>query len=128
MDTKEMNEGIEHEEDKGSSLKNIEYEYAQIPCDQLVEFGLKNAAIFPPHKEPTRSLMLQSVKELGVLESIIVRALKDNRFEIIDSEQRWRYAMAVGLKYINAKVGKNINDDQAFRLYAMLNSYTRYRR
>lgn len=128
MDTKEMDDGIEHEKGKGSSFNNIEYEYVQIPCGQLIEFGRKNTKVFPPYDDGVGTLMFISIEKLGVLEPITVRALKDNRFEIIDGEQRWRYAMAVGLKYINAKVAKNINDNQAFTLYAMLNGCMRYRR
>lgn len=50
-----------------------------------------------------------SITELGVLQPVLVRALDDERFELVAGERRWRAAKRAGLQAIPAIV-RQIND------------------
>lgn len=54
-------------------------------------------------EEPMASLTA-SIRELGVLQPILVRALGDDRYELIAGERRWRAARRAGLQTIPALV------------------------
>lgn len=44
--------------------------------------------------------LAESIRELGVIEPIVVRLLEDKKYEIIAGERRWRAAQVAGLKQI----------------------------
>ncbi|MCS7232926.1 MAG: ParB/RepB/Spo0J family partition protein [Synergistetes bacterium] len=48
--------------------------------------------------------LASSIKEVGVLQPIIVREIGENRYELIAGERRWRAARLAGLSYIPAMV------------------------
>ncbi len=50
--------------------------------------------------EDTLSSLAASVRELGVLQPVLVRATGDDRFELIAGERRWRAAKRAGLATI----------------------------
>ncbi|MEX2659217.1 MAG: ParB/RepB/Spo0J family partition protein [Acidimicrobiales bacterium] len=50
--------------------------------------------------EDTMSSLAASVRELGVLQPVLVRAVEDDTFEIIAGERRWRAAKRAGLATI----------------------------
>jgi chromosome segregation DNA-binding protein len=47
-----------------------------------------------------------SIKVQGVMQPILVRQLKDNSYEIIAGERRWRAAQLAGLDHVPALVRK----------------------
>ena len=51
-----------------------------------------------------------SVRELGVLQPVLVRATGDDRFELIAGERRWRAAKRAGLQTIPAVVKESTDD------------------
>jgi len=58
--------------------------------------------------------LADSIKKRGLLEEILVRP-KDEYFEIVLGERRWRACKLLGLKIVKAKV-QDLSDDEAFEL------------
>ncbi|MDR0770778.1 MAG: ParB/RepB/Spo0J family partition protein [Burkholderiales bacterium] len=56
--------------------------------------------------------LAQSVREQGLMQPILVRAVSDSRYEIIAGERRWRAAQRAGLKEVPVLV-KTIPDQTA---------------
>ncbi|MBP9752250.1 MAG: ParB/RepB/Spo0J family partition protein [Proteobacteria bacterium] len=44
--------------------------------------------------------LIESIKDRGVLQPIVVRKMSDDKFEIIAGERRWRAAKEAGLKHV----------------------------
>jgi len=59
--------------------------------------------------------LAESIKEQGVMQPILVRAIDGGRFEIIAGERRWRAAQRAGLREVPALV-KDVNDHNALAL------------
>ena len=54
--------------------------------------------------------LARSIKSQGILQPIVVRLLKNNQYEIIAGERRWRGAQIAGLHEIPALI-KNMSDE-----------------
>lgn len=76
-------------------------------------------SIVPNQFQPRKSFnddslqsLASSVRELGVLQPIIVRPLEGqpSRFELIAGERRWRAAMLAGLETVPVLVQDSVND------------------
>lgn len=59
--------------------------------------------------------LAESIKAQGVMQPIVIRALTDDRYEIIAGERRWRAAQMAGLDTIPAII-REINDDTAIAM------------
>lgn len=77
--------------------------------------------IDPSKFQPRRSIDGQALKELresieqwGVLEPILIRR-KEDRFEIISGERRWRACQDLGLEEIPCII-KDVSDEESFKL------------
>ena len=81
---------------------------------RLLKVGSLQAGKYQPRKafdeEPLQELVA-SIREVGVLDPILVRAVGAQRFEIIAGERRWRAAQQVGLAEIPALV-RELSDQQ----------------
>jgi ParB family chromosome partitioning protein len=81
---------------------------------RLLKVGSLQAGKYQPRKafdeEPLQEL-IASIREVGVLDPILVRAVGPQRFEIIAGERRWRAAQQVGLGEIPALV-RELSDSQ----------------
>jgi ParB family chromosome partitioning protein len=82
------------------------------------------ASIRPNPDQPRRRLdpesiaaLAQSVAAAGVIQPLIVRALRDGRYELIAGERRWRAAQRAGLETVPALVR---DEDEARRLETAL--------
>jgi ParB family chromosome partitioning protein len=69
------------------------------------------AAIEPNPHQPRRhfdeeslAALTASIRELGILQPILVRRLTDDRYELIAGERRWRSARRAGLSTVPAVV------------------------
>jgi ParB family chromosome partitioning protein len=94
---------------------------ALIPTEVAVAGGaslleLPTGAIEPNRLQPrehfdedTLASLTASVRELGVLQPILVRRLGDDRYELIAGERRWRAAKRAGLPTVPALV-REIDD------------------
>jgi ParB family chromosome partitioning protein len=74
-------------------------ETKQIPIKQLVDFSQH---IFKPYDDERLQNLVDSVKESGVLEPIVVRAIGGNKYEILSGHNRRNAAAKAGLKSISA--------------------------
>lgn len=78
--------------------------------------------IVPNRNQPRRRFaqheideLVESVKNNGVLQPVLVRGLPDGKFELIAGERRWRAAMQAGIATIPAVV-KNVSDHEVMEL------------
>jgi ParB family chromosome partitioning protein len=85
-------------------------ETKQIPIKQLVDFSQH---IFKPYDNERLQNLVDSVKESGVLEPIVVRAIGGNKYEILSGHNRRNAAAKAGLKTIPAVVMTDVSDDEA---------------
>ncbi len=67
--------------------------------------------------------LADSIKTHGVMQPIVVRASKDNRYEIIAGERRWRASLLIGLDVIPAII-RDVND-QAVIAMALIENIQR---
>ncbi|MGH9185694.1 MAG: ParB/RepB/Spo0J family partition protein, partial [Acidimicrobiales bacterium] len=91
---------------------------ALIPAEVSGEIGLTSAlvdlplsSIAPNRNQPRRAFdeetlgaLTASIRELGILQPVLVRPIDDDRYELIAGERRWRAAKRAGLQSIPAIV------------------------
>ncbi len=94
-------------------------ELAAVPGAEFAEIEV--GKISPNPKQP-RSVfdedameeLVHSVKEIGLLQPIVVRRLEDDKYELVMGERRWRATQAAGLTTIPAIV-RDTSDDVMLR-------------
>ena len=82
--------------------------------------SLNVSQIQPNKEQPRKNFKENEIKELaasiksqGLLQPIIVRHLKDNSYEIIAGERRWRAAQSAGVHEVDCII-KKFNDYELF--------------
>lgn len=82
--------------------------YAEIPL----------ASVTPNPRQPRTEFdedllneLVESIREVGLLQPIVVRPLKDDRFELVMGERRWRASQLAGKKMIPAIVRRTEEHD-----------------
>lgn len=97
-------------------------EYQEIPVTRLHPFSRKGAFDFSRHGSELSTRFVQTVKEYGIIEAVIVRKSPTQRdfFEIISGESRWTHAKEAGLDSVPCRV-MTLDDDKAYRLFVILN-------
>jgi ParB family transcriptional regulator, chromosome partitioning protein len=82
--------------------------FAEVPVD----------AITPNPKQPRHTFdeeamneLVHSVREVGLLQPIVVRRLDGDRYELVMGERRWRATQQAGLPVIPAIVRETTDDD-----------------
>ena len=75
-------------------------------------------AITPNPRQPRRSFdddaldeLAESIRQVGLLQPVVVRALGPGRYELVMGERRWRAAQRAGLTEIGAIVKQTQDDD-----------------
>jgi ParB family transcriptional regulator, chromosome partitioning protein len=75
-------------------------------------------AITPNPRQPRRSFdedaldeLAESIKQVGLLQPVVVRTLGPGRYELVMGERRWRAAQRAGLTEIGAIVKQTQDDD-----------------
>ena len=97
------------------TTKNLRSEYMQwesvtyLKIDDLVDF---EAQPFKVVDDEAMQELVDSIKTVGVLVPIIVRRIKDGKYEIISGHRRKRACMLAGKNTIPAVVTE-LNDDEA---------------
>ncbi|HEX8567933.1 MAG TPA: ParB/RepB/Spo0J family partition protein [Pyrinomonadaceae bacterium] len=79
--------------------------------------------LIEPNKEQPRtrfddeklSELTQSIKENGIIQPIILRRNKNNKYEIVAGERRWRAAQKAGFKKIPAVI-REVSDEKLLEL------------
>jgi len=82
-------------------------EIQQIPVDEIVPNPYQPRTIFDDEKLEE---LCQTIRTHGLIQPIVVR-VRDNRFELIAGERRWRASKKLGMERIPAIV-KDFNDTQ----------------
>lgn len=97
-------------------------EYQEIPVTRLHPFSRKGSFDFSRHEKELSSRFVNTVKEFGIIEAVIVRKSPTQRdfFEIISGESRWTHAKEAGLPAVPCRV-MALDDDKAYRLFVILN-------
>lgn len=96
-------------------------DYMDIPVKQFITFRGKGKGDFSRMPDEEFSRMVDSVKQDGILEAVIVRQVSTDQFELLAGETRWTAAVAAGLPSIPARVLPNCDDAKAARIFAVTN-------
>ena len=96
-------------EAKASGLQEIDgARFAEIPLDQIVANPRQPRHVFD---EDHMAELVHSIKEVGLLQPIVVREVAKDRYELIMGERRWRASGKAGLDTIGAIVRDTSDED-----------------
>lgn len=82
--------------------------FAELPFSQIVPNPRQPRQIFD---EDDMAELVHSIKEVGLLQPIIVREVAPDRYELIMGERRWRASRKAGLETIGAIVRDTSDED-----------------
>ncbi|MET0930931.1 MAG: ParB/RepB/Spo0J family partition protein [Aeromicrobium sp.] len=94
---------------QASGLKEIEgARFAEIPLDQIVANPRQPRQVFD---EDHMGELVHSIKEVGLLQPVVVREVAKDRYELIMGERRWRASGQAGLATIGAIVRETTDEN-----------------
>ncbi|MBF2095881.1 MAG: ParB/RepB/Spo0J family partition protein [Synechococcales cyanobacterium K44_A2020_017] len=103
------------------SLKD-EWQFEDVEETPLDKQSLSIDSITLPTSQPRRYFdpeklqqLTESVRQHGILEPILVRPLKENQYELVAGERRFRAAQAVGLSSVPVTI-RELSDESALQL------------
>ena len=82
--------------------------FAELPVDDIAPNRRQPRRVFD---EDEMAELVHSVKEVGLLQPVVVRSSGDGGYELIMGERRWRASRAAGLETIPAIVRETDDDD-----------------
>jgi len=82
--------------------------FAELPIDAITPNPRQPRQVFD---EEAMAELVFSVKEVGLLQPVVVRPLGGGRYELIMGERRWRASREAGLDRIPAIVRDTLDDD-----------------
>ena len=94
--------------------------YMRIPVNRIDPFSLKEGSVFSRPKGRFFERMVDTIKEVGVIEAVTVRVKENSRYELLAGETRWSAAKEAGERYIPAHV-IDVDDDMAHKIYSLTN-------
>ncbi|MFF4752359.1 ParB/RepB/Spo0J family partition protein [Streptomyces sp. NPDC002514] len=94
--------------------------FAEIPLDSITPNPRQPREVFD---EDALQELVTSIKEVGLLQPVVVRQLGPGRYELIMGERRWRACREAGLEAIPAIV--RATDDEKLLLDALLENLHR---
>ncbi|MER6915264.1 ParB/RepB/Spo0J family partition protein [Streptomyces sp. NPDC000594] len=97
-----------------------EAHFAELPLDAITPNPRQPREVFD---EDALAELVTSIKEVGLLQPVVVRQLSPERYELIMGERRWRACRDAGLDYIPAIVRHT--DDEKLLLDALLENLHR---
>ncbi|MDX6278335.1 MAG: ParB family transcriptional regulator, chromosome partitioning protein [Nocardioidaceae bacterium] len=96
-------------EAEASGLKEVDgARFAELPLDQIVANPRQPRQVFD---EDDLAELVHSIKEVGLLQPVVVREVGKDRFELIMGERRWRASGKAGMKTIGAIVRDTSDED-----------------
>lgn len=101
--------------------RNARQDYLDIPITQFIAFQGKGKGDFSHLPQQDFDRMVESIREEGVLEAVIVRPWADDKFELLAGETRWRAAREAGKMSLPARVLTNCDDARAARIFSITN-------
>ncbi|MGW1256166.1 ParB/RepB/Spo0J family partition protein [Streptomyces sp. NPDC002513] len=94
--------------------------FAELPIDSITPNPRQPREVFD---EDALAELVTSIKEVGLLQPIVVRPMGPSRYELIMGERRWRACREAGLEVIPAIV--RATDDEKLLLDALLENLHR---
>ncbi|MFD8242432.1 ParB/RepB/Spo0J family partition protein, partial [Streptomyces albidoflavus] len=94
--------------------------FAELPLDSITPNPRQPREIFD---EDALAELVTSIKEVGLLQPVVVRQLSPGRYELIMGERRWRACREAGLEAIPAIV--RATEDEKLLLDALLENLHR---
>ncbi|MFF0789914.1 ParB/RepB/Spo0J family partition protein [Streptomyces spiralis] len=94
--------------------------FAEVPLDSITPNPRQPREVFD---EDALAELVTSIKEVGLLQPVVVRQLGPERYELIMGERRWRACREAGLEAIPAIV--RATDDEKLLLDALLENLHR---
>jgi ParB family chromosome partitioning protein len=91
---------------EGRAVEGARFE--EIPLDQISPNPLQPRTSFD---EEALAELVVSIREVGLLQPIVVREIGPERYELVMGERRWRAAKEAGLEAIGAIVRETSDDD-----------------
>ena len=82
--------------------------YTELPTSAITPNRVQPRQVFD---EEAMAELVTSLKEVGLLQPVVVRPVGDDRFELVMGERRWRAAREAGLERIPAIVRQTGDDD-----------------
>jgi ParB family transcriptional regulator, chromosome partitioning protein len=82
--------------------------FAELPLDAIVPNPRQPRSVFD---EDALAELTTSIREVGLLQPVVVRAVADGRYELVMGERRWRASQQAGLETIPAIVRETADDD-----------------
>ncbi|WP_229052780.1 ParB/RepB/Spo0J family partition protein [Aeromicrobium sp. Leaf350] len=97
------------DEAESSGLKQIEgARFAEIPVESVEPNPRQPRTVFD---EEAMAELVHSIKEIGLLQPVVVREVSPDRYELIMGERRWRAHREAGLETIAAVVRETQDED-----------------
>jgi ParB family chromosome partitioning protein len=113
---------IKRDKPYGRRLKGLEALIGEsvdtVPCGQFVTIEKIQLSVQQPRRyfDPKKlEQLVESVKEHGILEPLLVRYLSDDKYELVAGERRYRAASLAGLTEIPV-IARSLNDQEALQL------------
>ena len=107
---------------KGGLGKGLEALFVDNETEEITPSMLKLTEIEPNREQPRKdfdekalSELADSIREHGVLQPLLVRPLKDGRYQLIAGERRWRASRMAGLTEVPVIV-RDLDDQAAMEL------------
>ena len=107
---------------KGGLGKGLEALFVDNETEEITPSTLKLTEIEPNREQPRKdfdekalSELADSIREHGVLQPLLVRPLKDGRYQLITGERRWRASRMAGLTEVPVIV-RDLDDQAAMEL------------
>ncbi len=94
--------------------------FAEVPADQIVPNRVQPRQVFD---EDAMAELVHSIREVGLLQPVVVRKVGPDSYELVMGERRWRAAQEAGLARIPAIV--RATDDTAMLRDALLENLHR---
>jgi ParB family chromosome partitioning protein len=82
--------------------------YVEIPTDRISPNPRQPRQIFD---EEAMAELVASIREVGLLQPVVVRAVGDERYELVMGERRWRAVQQVGLPAVPAILRQTGEED-----------------
>jgi ParB family transcriptional regulator, chromosome partitioning protein len=82
--------------------------FAEVPLESVTPNPRQPRQVFD---EESMAELVHSIREIGLLQPVVVRSSGDGRYELVMGERRWRAAQEVGLETIPAIVRDTPDDD-----------------
>ncbi|MBW4428358.1 MAG: ParB/RepB/Spo0J family partition protein [Nostoc desertorum CM1-VF14] len=113
---------IKRDKPYGRRLKGLEALIGEsvdtVPCGQFVSIEKIQLSVQQPRRyfDPKKlEQLVQSVKEHGILEPLLVRYLSNDKYELVAGERRYRAASLAGLTEVPV-IARSLNDQEALQL------------